>query len=196
MEEEFLPCFPLDVVVLPGERLRLHIFETRYKQLIADCRENALTFGIPFLSGRKIQSVGCELKLIKIPRVYENGDFDMEAESVSVFKILGYEDPYHKRMYGAAQIKRNLSFGQNVSDELNYLFDAFNKGLEKPFDLPSKGLSDLQIAQRVLVSSASKYKLLTAWSAAGIGKILSNEIKMQIAIRQQNKAQQGEVFLN
>ena len=45
-----LPLFPLQSVFYPGETVPLHIFEDRYKQLINDCRKEALTFGIPVYS--------------------------------------------------------------------------------------------------------------------------------------------------
>ena len=35
----FIPIFPLGIVVYPGEELNLHIFEPRYKQLIKECYE-------------------------------------------------------------------------------------------------------------------------------------------------------------
>lgn len=36
----FIPIFPLGLVVYPGEQVILHIFEPRYKQLINECFEN------------------------------------------------------------------------------------------------------------------------------------------------------------
>ncbi|MCX6492367.1 MAG: LON peptidase substrate-binding domain-containing protein, partial [Rhodococcus sp.] len=32
-----IPMFPLGSVLLPGERLPLHIFEPRYQALVQDC---------------------------------------------------------------------------------------------------------------------------------------------------------------
>src|SRR6187455_311175 len=43
----FIPIFPLGIVVFPGENLNLHIFEPRYKQLIKECFEQKKPFGIP-----------------------------------------------------------------------------------------------------------------------------------------------------
>nr|MBA2536404.1 ATP-dependent protease [Actinomycetota bacterium] len=37
--------FPLELVLLPGERLPLHIFEERYKELIGECIEEGGAFG-------------------------------------------------------------------------------------------------------------------------------------------------------
>ena len=41
-----LPLFPLDVVLFPGTPLPLHIFEPRYRQMLADCLTGDLRFGI------------------------------------------------------------------------------------------------------------------------------------------------------
>ena len=45
-----LPMFPLELVAFPGEELPLHIFELRYQQLLEDCEEEKVTFGIPTVS--------------------------------------------------------------------------------------------------------------------------------------------------
>jgi hypothetical protein len=194
--EEWLPCFPLDVAVLPGERLQLHIFEPRYKQLINDCRQHALNFGIPALTGSIISGVGSEFRLVKVERVYDNGEMDIEAEAISVFKILGYEDPYRERMYGAGRVLRNKKFGTGVSEDLNTLFETYNLKLDSPFDIPPEGLNDLQIAQRMMMNSASKLKLLKAWDETGIRAVLSNEIKMLCALQNQADSLEGSLFLN
>src|ERR1700683_885999 len=41
-----LPLFPLDVVLLPGAPLPLHIFEPRYKEMIGECLANEAPFGV------------------------------------------------------------------------------------------------------------------------------------------------------
>ena len=41
-----LPLFPLDVVLFPGELLPLHIFEPRYRRLLARCLETDRRFGL------------------------------------------------------------------------------------------------------------------------------------------------------
>ena len=42
----FIPIFPLGIVVYPGESLNLHIFEPRYKQLISECHAGKKTFDV------------------------------------------------------------------------------------------------------------------------------------------------------
>ena len=41
-----MPLFPLDIVVVPKERIPLHIFEPRYKRMIKDSIKTGDPFGI------------------------------------------------------------------------------------------------------------------------------------------------------
>jgi len=87
MKDEKMPLFPLSIVVFPGEELRLHIFEPRYRQLIHDCLENNQTFGIPpFLKDKRIK-YGTELELMEIVKVYEDGKMDIKAKGIGWFEI-------------------------------------------------------------------------------------------------------------
>lgn len=43
-----LPLFPLPLVLFPGVRLPLHIFEPRYRQMLADCLAGERAFGVLF----------------------------------------------------------------------------------------------------------------------------------------------------
>ena len=45
-----LPLFPLPLVLLPGMRLPLHIFEPRYRIMVRDCLETDRTFGLIYLA--------------------------------------------------------------------------------------------------------------------------------------------------
>ncbi|MGV3657475.1 MAG: LON peptidase substrate-binding domain-containing protein, partial [Chitinophagaceae bacterium] len=69
----FVPIFPLSIVVYPGEQLNLHIFEPRYKQLIAECWAEAKLFGIPAVIDSKVQDFGTLVRITEITTVHENG---------------------------------------------------------------------------------------------------------------------------
>ena len=53
----FLPLFPLNIVVFPGEKLNLHIFEPRYKKLILDCLANDGLSGIAIRASKQKQTL-------------------------------------------------------------------------------------------------------------------------------------------
>ena len=67
----FIPIFPLSIVVFPGEELNLHIFEPRYKQLIGDCFSENRAFGIPSIVKEKLMEFGTLVKIIEIKEVVE-----------------------------------------------------------------------------------------------------------------------------
>ncbi len=85
-----IPMFPLNLVLFPGETTKLYIFEDRYRQLIDDCMENEASFGIPYLEKGKMQQYGCEVKINRILKTYENGGMDVLVEGTSVFKIITF----------------------------------------------------------------------------------------------------------
>ena len=66
----FIPIFPLGIVVYPGEDLNLHIFEPQYKQLIQECNKNGKQFGIPAVIGNKVNEMGTLMQLAEITEVY------------------------------------------------------------------------------------------------------------------------------
>ena len=59
----FIPIFPLGIVVYPGEQVNLHIFEPRYKQLINDCFVTKKPFGIPAVLDNNVSEMGTLVKV-------------------------------------------------------------------------------------------------------------------------------------
>jgi Lon protease-like protein len=62
----FIPIFPLNVVVYPGEILNLHIFEPRYKELIKECFNNKKPFGIPAVISGNVSEFGTLASIMEI----------------------------------------------------------------------------------------------------------------------------------
>ena len=76
-----LPMFPLSIVPFPGEKVNLHIFEERYKQLTLDCHKENIRFGIiPFIKDM-LMDYGVEMELEKIHKVHPNGEIDISTIS-------------------------------------------------------------------------------------------------------------------
>ena len=127
---DFLPLFPLKLVAFPGERLNLHIFEPRYKQLIRECSENQITFGIPAFIDNKIVNIGTEIKLEKIENTYENGELDVRTLGIGVFRIEKFYSQAPNKLYAGADIERleyknsksNLNLNEEIFSFLKELF--------------------------------------------------------------------------
>jgi len=85
-----LPLFPLDLVLLPGTPLPLHIFEPRYKEMIGECRANHAPFGVVRALQEEdgLADVGCTAEIITITKEYPDGRMDLVVEGRKRFEVL------------------------------------------------------------------------------------------------------------
>jgi len=99
---DLIPLFPLPLVVLPGEIVPLHIFEERYKAMIADCRRQSesgasLPFGIALARGQEVHAAGCTVSIVQVVREYGDGRLDIVTVGQRRFRVrqLFRDRPYH-----------------------------------------------------------------------------------------------------
>ncbi len=83
-----LPLFPLEVVLLPGTPLPLHIFEPRYKEMIGECLANDAPFGVIRALEEGIADVGCTAEIVTVTKEYPDGRMDLIAEGRKRFEVL------------------------------------------------------------------------------------------------------------
>jgi Lon protease-like protein len=83
-----LPLFPLEVVLLPGTPLPLHIFEPRYKEMIGECRAQQAPFGVVRAFDQGIAEVGCTAEIVTITKEYDDGRLDLIAQGRNRFEVL------------------------------------------------------------------------------------------------------------
>ena len=83
-----LPLFPLEVVLFPGAPLPLHIFEPRYKEMIAECQANNAPFGVIRALEEGIAEVGCTAEIVTVTKEYPDGGLDLVAEGRERFEVL------------------------------------------------------------------------------------------------------------
>jgi uncharacterized protein len=101
-----LPLFPLGSVLYPGLVLPLHVFEDRYRQLVADllAGPEPRQFGVVAIRyGREsgidgvsaLYETGCTAELQRV-EPYDDGRFDLVTVGVQRFRLLGLgeQDPY------------------------------------------------------------------------------------------------------
>ncbi|HLY64719.1 MAG TPA: LON peptidase substrate-binding domain-containing protein [Chloroflexota bacterium] len=96
MQQGLLPLFPLQVVLLPGGELPLHIFEDRYKEMIGDVLKERLEFGVVLASEKGIVNTGCTATVDRVLRRYPDGRMDIVTRGRRRFEIvmLNDERPY------------------------------------------------------------------------------------------------------
>ncbi|MEL6561396.1 MAG: LON peptidase substrate-binding domain-containing protein, partial [Bacteroidota bacterium] len=101
MHEE-IPLFPLNIVAYPGELVNLHIFEPRYKDLVRDCIEADMSFGIPTYNG-KTMSYGTEVEILKVEKVYKDGRMDIRTKGTRIFQLIEFYDPWRDKSYAGGK---------------------------------------------------------------------------------------------
>lgn len=98
----FIPIFPLGIVVYPEEQLNLHIFEPRYKQLIRECIAEQKPFGIPAVIDNKIVEYGSLVEIVRVEKSYESGELDVVTRGTKVFRVLEVIKSIPEKLYSGA----------------------------------------------------------------------------------------------
>ena len=83
-----LPIFPLDLVLLPGVSLPLHIFEPRYKEMIAECLERKKPFGVVRASNDGVADIGCMAEIVSVTKKYDDGRMDIVTRGLDRFEVI------------------------------------------------------------------------------------------------------------
>ena len=83
-----LPIFPLELVLLPGVPLPLHIFEPRYKEMIAECLEQKKLFGVVRASSDGVADIGCTAEIMSVTKKYDDGRMDILTRGVERFEVI------------------------------------------------------------------------------------------------------------
>lgn len=84
---EFLPLFPLNLAVFPGETIKLRIFEPRYQQLIKDCEELDIWFGIPAVIEQEMASIATVMELVSVDQRFPSGESNITVMGRARFQI-------------------------------------------------------------------------------------------------------------
>lgn len=87
-----IPLFPLDVVLFPGTPLPLHIFEPRYKELIAECMAQNREFGVVRAVEQRLAEVGCTAEIVTVVKEYPDGRLDLVTEGRQRFELLAVNE--------------------------------------------------------------------------------------------------------
>jgi hypothetical protein len=88
MQDGLLPLFPLQVVLLPGSQLPLHIFEDRYKEMIGEVLRDKLEFGVVLASEKGIVNTGCTATVDRVLKEYPDGRLDILTRGRRRFEVL------------------------------------------------------------------------------------------------------------
>ncbi|MEA2372426.1 MAG: hypothetical protein QOH12_2820 [Solirubrobacteraceae bacterium] len=92
--ERDFPLFPLGLVTLPTEYVPLHIFEARYRTMVAECLERDREFGIVWLSEDELKPVGCACKIDRVLDQMEDGRLNILTRGTRPFRLIERQDSF------------------------------------------------------------------------------------------------------
>lgn len=162
----FIPIFPLGIVVFPKEALNLHIFEPRYKQMILECVEQQKMFGIPTVIQHKVGELGTLVRVTEISKTYENGEMDIRTEGVMVFRILEMVKSIPDKLYSGAIVNYpNNQEDMGLRDLMKRVVDGIRElhrmlQVQKEFKRPDDQLVSYDVAHHAGMSVEEEYEFL------------------------------------
>lgn len=165
----FIPIFPLDLVIYPDETIRLHIFEPRYRQLIRECLAESKPFGIPFFSDNKIQEYGTLTEVTELLQEHEDGSMDVAVKGIQVFRVLEVVQQIPDKLYSGAivnypendKMKVHPNLSRLIHDEVKRLYTMLN--IENMLPSESEWTS-YDIAHRLGLTREQEYELLSIFN--------------------------------
>ena len=190
----FIPIFPLNIVLYPGEGLNLHIFEPRYKELVKECFSSDKPFGIPAVINGHVAEFGTLVTISEIANEYDNGEMDIITKGTIVFRILEIIKKIPDKLYSGAIVnypqnsevypKKDLM--QVVIKAIRELHRILN--ITKDFRKPDEELSAYDLAHHAGLSLEEEYELLgllreeqrQEYLKRHLGKVLPVVVEMEV----------------
>lgn len=84
--------FPLELVLLPGEHVPLHIFEDRYKELIGECLADEAEFGLILEDADGLRQVGTRAGVVELIDTFDDGRLNVLVEGRRRFRVVELTD--------------------------------------------------------------------------------------------------------
>lgn len=162
----FIPIFPIDIVVYPDQALKLYIFEPRYKQLIQECVEEQKPLGIPLLHDGKISEYGTLVEITEVISRNEDGTMHIRVKGQKVFRILDVIKELPEKLYAGAIVnypendtmKVHPDLSRMIFNEVIRLYQFLN--IENGLPAGLKEWTSYDIAHKVGLAREQEYELL------------------------------------
>lgn len=161
----FIPIFPLGIVLFPGEDLNLHIFEPRYKQLISECYEQKKAFGIPTVIESHLQDFGTLVTIEELSKMHENGEMDIKTRGSRVFRILEVIKEVPDKLYSGAIVNYpetdedgNRELMRKVMNSIRELHRLLK--VDKKFINEDEEMKAYDVAHHIGLSLEEEYEML------------------------------------
>jgi ATP-dependent Lon protease len=164
-----LGLFPLPLVLFPTERIPLHIFEPRYRDLIDECVRTGAEFGLALATGDgAVHEVGTRAKVVEVLALLDDGNMNIVVEGGARFRLLELTSG---RAYTTGLVEEVLDdeddpVSPSDAERARSLFEELVALAESAVDVPAPDSAgfDWQLAARVDLGVDAEQELLALQS--------------------------------
>lgn len=197
----FIPIFPLGLVVFPGEQLNLHIFEPRYKQLIQECKDADKAFGIPAVLNNSMQEMGTLVRIKEISNTYQNGEMDIKTEGLAVFKILELVKEIPEKLYSGAIVTYPPNTEKGSTEKMKKIVQSIRElhqklNVSKDFGKPDEFLNSFDVAHHAGLGIEDEYRLLELEQELHRQEFLQRHLSKVLPIMEDMHLLKGKIKMN
>jgi Lon protease-like protein len=192
--ENELPLFELPVVLLPGELMPLHIFEERYKAMVAHSLEHDEPFGIVFRDEETgAADIGCTAIVAEVLERFDDGRLNIVVAGGTPFAII---DRFEAPDFPAATVElvdldaEPDDGDPEAAEQALAAFDELaREAADDPDDVADPGEGDsYAIAARITLPAETKQKLLETRSEGERIRLLARALEAVLnAVRRSQK---------
>lgn len=197
--EKYLPFFPLNLVVYPNEKLNLHIFEPRYRQLINECLGTGTTFGVPSYVNDKLPGYGTEIEVLGLYQRFEDGQMDIKTRGIRVFRILTFDNPVPEKLYAGGRVifTQDEIQTDGVIPELLLQLSRLYALLQTNADFDAQSYPfSYQVAHKVGLSIEEEYQMLTIEKETNRQRFLLKHLNKVIPVMTEMERTKDRIKMN
>jgi Lon protease-like protein len=156
--------FPLELVLLPNERVPLHIFEDRYKDLIGECLADTTDFGLILEDDDGLREIGTRTSVVELIDTFDDGRMNVLVEGRSRFRVIELTEgrPFRTAEVEAVEDDGELPLEADVEQTIAVFRRLVAVAEADEIDEPSAGspVLSFELAARVDFGPELKQELL------------------------------------
>jgi len=156
--------FPLPLVLLPTERLPLHVFEERYKELVGECLASGGELGIVYAEGDALAELGTRARIAQVLTRFRDGRLNIVVEGGTRFRLVELTSgrSFHTARVAELEDEEDPADPRVVADALE-LFEQLREVTASDVEPPARdaALLSFALAGRVELPVEAKLELLS-----------------------------------